>query len=355
MFKKANLLVLIILSSSILVTFLIYQKILPPFKTGLNINRTQKQDIKNTPSPTNLPFSELTIRSLKNKEYKSKLGELKLFQQYRTFNSYLTDYTSENLKINGLITVPTSKQPENGFPAIIFIHGYIPPTRYKTTERYTDYVNSFAREGFVVFKIDLRGHGDSEGEATGAYFSPNYVIDTLNAYEALKNSDFVNKNLIGLWGHSMAGNIVVRALAVNDDIKAGVVWAGAVYTYKDLIEYGIGDNSYVPPTTLTGRRRTRQEIIEIYGQPNTNEKFWQEISPATYIKKIGPRIQLHHPIDDNVVSVEYSRNLSAIAKENDINISFFEYKTGGHNLTGTTFIKAITESVKFYKAKFDIE
>lgn len=319
------------------------------------LKSTLPKKVISSPSPTPLPFYELTINSLKKRDYTSSLLSQNLYSKNDSFNSYLSSYTSDNLKINALLTIPTSKMPEKGYPAIIFIHGYIPPSQYKTTQKYIAYVNSFASQGFVVFKIDLRGHGGSEGQANGAYFSPNYVIDTLSAYEALKNTDFVDKNSIGLWGHSMAGNIVSRALAVNNNIKAGVIWAGAVYTYIDLFEYGIGDNSYVPPPTLTGRRRTRQEIIEIYGQANEKSLFWQEIAPSTYVDEIGLRLQLHHPVDDTVVSVEYSRNLISLAKEKGIDISYFEYKTGGHNLTGTTFNRAVAESVKFYKTKFDIE
>ena len=43
-----------------------------------------------------------------------------------------------------------------------------------------------AQNGFVVFKIDLRGHGDSEGEPGGGYFGADYVTDTLNAHSALE-------------------------------------------------------------------------------------------------------------------------------------------------------------------------
>ena len=55
---------------------------------------------------------------------------------------------------NGLLTVPLGDVPAGGFPAIVFVHGYIPPEIYRTTERYVDYVDALARSGFVVFKID---------------------------------------------------------------------------------------------------------------------------------------------------------------------------------------------------------
>jgi len=100
------------------------------------------------------------------------------------------------------MTFPKTKSETGKFPAIVFVHGYIPPQEYKTTVNYVSYVDYLAKNGFMVFKIDLRGHGDSEGEAGGAYYSDDYVVDTLNAVEALRSSDFVDPERIGLWGHT---------------------------------------------------------------------------------------------------------------------------------------------------------
>ena len=85
------------------------------------------------------------------------------------------------MKIYGLLTVPRGEVPATGWPAIVFNHGYIPPDVYKTTERYIAYVDRLAQSGYVVFRIDYRGHDQSEGEATGAYGDTGYLVDVLNA------------------------------------------------------------------------------------------------------------------------------------------------------------------------------
>jgi len=87
------------------------------------------------------------------------------------YKQYIASYFSEGLKIYGLLTVPDVPRPANGFPAVIFIHGYISPKQYSTTDNYPTYQATLARGGFVTFKPDLRGHGNSEGEAVGAHFS----------------------------------------------------------------------------------------------------------------------------------------------------------------------------------------
>ena len=179
--------------------------------------------------PTPAPFYELTIPYLRQRDYKSTLSKLNQISRNQNYTSYLTSYHSDGLKINGLLTIPNGPAPQSpegevGWPAIVFVHGYIPPHQYKTTEKYVAYVDYLAKNGYVVFKIDLRGHGQSEGNPGGAYYSSDYIIDTLNARAALQSSDFVNPNKIGLWGHSMAGNVVFRSFVAAQKIPAVVIW-----------------------------------------------------------------------------------------------------------------------------------
>ena len=294
---------------------------------------------------TPFPFQELTIPYLRTREYKSNLGELTKYSEKANYTSYLTNYDSDGLKINGLLTIPKGDGP---FPAIVFVHGYIAPTIYKTTEKYVEYVDYLAKNGFVVFKIDLRGHGDSEGEAGGAYYSGDYIIDTLNAYSALQNADFVNPEKIGLWGHSMAGNVTSKSFAAKPEIPAVVIWAGAGFTYTDLLTYRISDNSYRPPQQSTERARKRQELRDNYGEFDPNHEFWKKVAPSNYLNDLKGAIALFHAVDDNVVSVEYSRNLNKLLDETDVDHEIHEYSSGGHNITGSSFSQAMASTVKFF-------
>ncbi len=303
------------------------------------------------PTPTAFPFQELTIPYLRSRNYNSKLGELKKYQENTNYTSYITNYDSDGLKINGLLTIP--KDNKETYPAIVFVHGYIAPSIYKTTEKYIDYVNYLAKSGFVVFKIDLRGHGDSQGDASGAYYSGNYIIDTLNAVSALNNADFVDKNAIGLWGHSMAGNVVFRSMAAMPSIKGVVIWAGAGYSYSDLQEYRINDQSYRPPTDNTQRQKDRQKLRELYGEFDPNSDFWKKVPATNYLSDIKGVIEIHHAINDDVVSIEYSRNLIKILDSTNIAHTLFEYPTGGHNISGPSFSSAMARTVSFFKQNLE--
>lgn len=307
------------------------------------------------PSPTPFPFQELTIPYLTTRDYQSQLGERSLYQTQPAYTSYLTSYDSDGLRVDGLLTIPSGQMPDGGFPAVVFVHGYIPPASYQTTERYESYVDFLARNGLVVFKIDLRGHGNSEGEAGGAYYSGDYVIDTLNAHAALASSEFVDPKRIGLWGHSMAGNIVFRSQVANPDIKATVIWAGAVYTYEDMQAFGIDDNSYRPPPENTPSRQKRNQLFELYGPVDPTSLFWSQVIPTNYLDQVSGAVQIHHALDDSVTSIEYSRNLAQILEAASVDHQLLEYPYGGHNISGASFAKAMSETLSFYRLHLGVQ
>lgn len=314
------------------------------------ISEIKQQIVKQiaTPKPERVkdPFDSMTIPYLREREYQSQIGEITIYREYPTYTAYLTSYESDGNTINGLLTIPKSQGPH---PAIVFVHGYIAPSAYRTTEKYVEYIDYLARNGLVVFKIDLRGHGSSEGVATGSYYSGDYVVDTLNAYVALQNLESVDPERVGLWGHSMAGNVVFRSLVAKQDIPAVVVWAGAGFTYSDLREYRLMDASYRPPSTNTEVSERRARLRELHGEFDNSDPFWQQVTPMNYLTGVSGAMQLNHSIDDNVVSVEYSRNLAKELERTSIVFELKEYGSGGHNITGSAFGQAMRNTVDFYQ------
>lgn len=308
-----------------------------------------------TPTATELVYeigNELTIKYLRDLEIS---GSQITFEQELAptfyYQRHIVSYISEGNKIYGLLTIPFTAPPETGYKAIVFNHGYIPPAAYRTTERYNAYVDYLARSGFVVFKIDLRGHGESEGEPTGTYFSPAYTIDSIGALKSLQTMDIIDPQGIGMWGHSMAGNLVLRAMLIEPDIKAGVIWAGAVYSYDDFEEFGIDDNTYRPPETQDGSdpRSRSQEIFDTYGRPDTLEAYWKAVSLTENIDHLSRPIQLHHAEDDTVVNIAYSQALAAVLQEHGKTYEFYVYNSGGHNLVSPYFDQAMLRTVEFFR------
>jgi dipeptidyl aminopeptidase/acylaminoacyl peptidase len=252
------------------------------------------------------------------------------------FERFIVSYLSEGNKIYALLTIPRTERPETGWPVIIFNHGYIPPEVYRTTERYEAHVEALAQHGYIVFRPDYRGHGNSEGEARGGYSSPDYTVDVLNAVAAVKTHPDVDPNRIGMWGHSMGGQITLRSMVVSDEIKAGVIWAGVVASYPDLFERWRRNRPTPTPdpqATESPRRGWRTELTETYGSPEENPEFWASISPNSYLAALSGPIQLHHGTADDSVPVEFSELLAAEMEAAGQYVDLYIWENDDHNLT----------------------
>jgi len=262
------------------------------------------------------------------------------------YQRFLVSYQSEGNKIFALMTIPNGTKPETGWPVIVFNHGYIPPTEYRTTEKYVAYVDNLARAGYIVFKSDYRGHGSSEGEALGGYGSPAYTVDVLNAVTSLKNHPEADPSRIGMWGHSMGGYITLRNMVVTKDVKAGVIWGGVVADYAELLS-SWQRRGTTPPPMPSGARRWREVLQEAFGTPEANSGFWNSISSNTYVKDISGPIQLHHARGDETVPWEFSQGLADDLNAADRENQLFLYDGDNHNITGN-FGVAMRRTIAFF-------
>lgn len=303
-----------------------------------------------TPTPTPTPLHPLAIERMRQDDYPgSDIVIEELLEAGVNYDRYLASYQSEGNKIFALLTIPQGEQPETGWPVIIFNHGYIPPAQYRTTERYIAYVDGFARNGYVVFRSDYRGHGFSEGVARGGYGTPDYTIDVLNAVASVKRLPEVDPERIGMWGHSMGGYITLRSMVVTEDVKVGVIWAGVVVSYADLFTRWRRPGPTPTPDPDSPRRRWRQLIYARYGSPETNPDFWNSISANAYVADVSGPIQLHHGGGDSVVPVEFSEILYNELQAEGRAVEYYLYPGDNHNISAN-FSTALERSLTFFDA-----
>jgi dipeptidyl aminopeptidase/acylaminoacyl peptidase len=281
------------------------------------------------------------------------------------YNQYIVSYLADGYKIYALMTIPFGDRPETGWPVIVFNHGYINPSEYRTTERYVAYVDAIAQHGYIVFKADYRGHGDSEGSEVigGGYGTPGYTNDILNAIASLKLFSEADPKRIGMWGHSMGGQITLRAMVVSNDIKAGVIWGGVVAPYPEIIgRWDYTKNPSLFPgmfiSDLTSPQNTTEnwlanfsnwvkEFSLKYGEPLENPDFWATISPNSFLSDLSGPIQLHHSTTDEEVPINWAEILAGELQNVGMAYEFYTYEGDNHNISGN-FSVAMQRTIDFF-------
>jgi dipeptidyl aminopeptidase/acylaminoacyl peptidase len=305
-----------------------------------------------TPSPTLTPtptLHPLTIESMRQRDYPgSDVTIIESLPPGANYSRAIASYLSEGLRVNALLTIPFGDPPAGGWPVIIFNHGYIPPDEYQTTERYIAYVDNLARNGFIVFRPDYRGHADSEGTATGAYGSPDYVIDVLNAVASMRRFPAADPDRVGMWGHSMGGYITLRAMVIDPDLRAGVIWAGVVAPYADLLtRWRRTPVVSGTPTATLSLRGWRWGMFSVYGSPDENPAFFASISAHSFLSELSGPIQLHHGTADTSVPHEFSERLFEQLQQAGVESELYLYEGADHNLS-EPFSTAMLRTIEFF-------
>lgn len=250
------------------------------------------------------------------------------------FRSYVVSYRSDGFKINSLMNVPNGQKPAAGWPVLIFNHGYFPPREYQTISAdYRVWTDGLARNGYIVFKPDYRGHAQSEGNSAGGNWSPDYAYDVLNLISSIKQYPQADGTRVGMFGHSMGGNVTMRTLAATTDVKAAVTLGGVVGSSEDLI-YRWRRTPPRPTGTPGMFGGQRQRMVEEYGDPKANPTFWNSVSITGNVQHFTAPVQIHHGTADASVPHEFSQSLLQALQAAGKPVEHYEYPGGDHYFTG---------------------
>jgi pimeloyl-ACP methyl ester carboxylesterase len=192
---------------------------------------------------------------------------------------YSEDVTFENtvakISLAGTLTLPNK---EGIFPAAILITGSGPQNRdeellgHKPFLVIADYLT---RNGIAVFRYDDRGVGQSKGNFKTAT-SADFATDVESAITYLKARKEINKEKIGLIGHSEGGLIAPIVASRSKDVKFIVLLAGTgiqgdklLLLQKELIEKAAG----VSESDMKKSSQLNAKLFKTVVSSNDDEKL----------------------------------------------------------------------------------
>lgn len=252
----------------------------------------------------------------------------------------LITYRSGEFTISGLMNVPRGDGP---FPVLILLHGYIDPAVYSTGrgfERSQDYL---ARAGYVVVHVDYRNHASSSNDPDNDLrLRLGYAEDAVNAVLAVRRArlPYVDRERIGMLGRSMGGGVALTALVLRPDIvDAAVLYAPVSSDAVDNFNRWI---------RRPERAALAQRIIDTYGSPKTNPRFWREASARTYFDRIQVPILIHHGTADESVPYRWSGQTLRALERSGVDARLMTYPGEGHAF-GAAYFPSMARTVRFFE------
>lgn len=180
---------------------------------------------------------------------------------------------TNGMVMSALLYIPPGVTAKNPAPGIVAIEGYI-----NSRETQDGFAIEFARRGYVVLALDQTGHGYSDPPAFANGFGGP------DGLKYLRTLDIVDKNNIGLEGHSMGGwASVIAAQTYPDDYKAMVLEGSSTGTFGGK-----------PGTTTFPRNLA--VVYSLYDEFGT--LMWDTPNPKD--AAAGPKMQAQFGISETV-------------------------------------------------------
>lgn len=306
-------------------------------------------------------YSETAIPSLRQRAYSSRLALVKKLPQSEGHTSALMSYVSDQLKVYALLSRPKAGMPQSGFPVVIFGHGFHPEpkdygiskadgTQLRPGDYYRGVPEAYAERGFIVITPDYRGHGGSDGfEYTQrSYLSAGYyAIDVLNLLAALPSVDDIDMENVFYVGHSMGGDVGLRALLVTKKIKAASLWSPVIAsTYQQALFYGRDQNGDTA-ITLASFKRYLEKVKSNLDSSNIARQL-SSIDPINFVDELSMPLIVHHATGDVEIPLAWSENFVARLAEENKEFEFFSYQSDDHLFEGENRKNAIDRDVAFF-------
>ncbi|MGE5437682.1 MAG: alpha/beta hydrolase family protein [Syntrophothermus sp.] len=142
--------------------------------------------------------------------------------------------SKDNIKLFGTLTLPEKGED---FPAVILVTGSGPQNRNEELMGHKPFLvlsDYLTRRGIAVLRYDDRGVGKSEGNFSSA-ITPDFTQDALSAIEYLKTRKEINKDKLGVIGHSEGGMIAPLVANKDKDVSFIVLLAGPGLTGEQIL------------------------------------------------------------------------------------------------------------------------
>jgi dipeptidyl aminopeptidase/acylaminoacyl peptidase len=222
----------------------------------------------------------------------------------------------DGAKIPGWLALPQRPRPNNGHPAIMWVHGG--PVG-QTRPNFRQDMQMLLAQGFAVLMPNVRGssgYGRTYTVSDDVERRLNSVADLAHGRKWLASHPAIDGERIGIMGQSYGGFMVMSAITEYPDL-----WSAAVNYY------GIAD--FVTLLAGTGPWRRTHRAAE-YGDPERDAALFARISPIHRVDRIKVPVLIAHGSRDPRVPIGESEQYVTALRERQKPVSYLTFDYAGH-------------------------
>ncbi len=214
---------------------------------------------------------------------------------------------TDNILLKGTLTLP---EKGSKFPAVVLVSGSGAQNRDEEIMSHKPFLvisDFLTRNGIAVLRYDDRGTAESEGDYSIAT-TYDFVNDAKYALEFLKLQPEIDKENIGIIGHSEGGVIAPIIASKDNQINYIVMLAGPVLSGKDLMilqKYKIEEQMGVPKEVLEKNSKIFREAYDILTDSNLDLTSLQDSLSKHFDKAYSGML----PSEDNKSIVQQITNV----------------------------------------------
>ena len=250
------------------------------------------------------------------------------------FGSLMSD--DEQATLYYKLYKPKNMAPGKQYPVIVRVYGGPHAQRVTNNWNSKEYMTQYlVQQGYIVFQLDNRG---SNYRGTAFEF-PIYeelgnieVVDQITGVKYLHSLPYVDKERVGIYGHSYGGYMAIMAMfKAGDYFQAGV--SGAPVT-----DWMLYDTHYTE---------------RYLNHPQANEGGYSLSSVFPYIDGLkGPLYLYHGMADDNVLFTNTTKLIKAMQDKNK-QFELMTYPGSKHSMRGKKVQMHLSTSiVDFFNRQF---
>lgn len=222
---------------------------------------------------------------------------------------------------DGVVTYPPDFAAGKKYPLVLYIHG---GPRSASKEAFSNYAQSFAAQGWVVFEPNYRG-SDNLGNAFQAAIWNDAGAgpgrDVMSGVELLKQRGWVDESRIATCGWSYGGYMTTWLLGNYPNVWKAAVAGASVTDWMD--QYNLGDSNVRRGEAFGGSPYTdpaRMEAMRVQ-------------SPMAYATKVKAPTLILATTGDFRVPITQSYRFYHALRDNGVPTKFIGYPVYGHSPT----------------------